>query len=198
MFAKGMTCRRRCCSKAPTAPWQIMQLLFLCRLGWRCFTWQRTPLGHFCTSPFAPCELGSWIWRSYLHKGIPHQECGRKLRQLQPQLGFVGHHEPSSAGSSEGLSHHQALYFPPKAGHRDSNCLQWEQAAPMSSGKPGLQLAENWHHHSNPLPTPPSHPTPHLWRTTPVADPYCPSWRCSSIEEPKVRGSDVFQEIFLI
>lgn len=115
MFAKGMTCHRRCCFKAQTALWQIMQLLFLCRLGWRCFIWQRTPLGHFWTSPFAPCELSSWIWRWHPHKEIPQQDCGG---QLQPQCDCVGHHEPSSAGSSESLSHHQALYFPPKERHR--------------------------------------------------------------------------------
>lgn len=162
MFAKGMACHRRCCFKAQT----IMQLLFLCTLGWRCFTRQRTPLGHFWTPPFAPCELSSWNWRWHLHKEIPQQECAG---QLQPEHGFVGHHEPSSAGSSEGLSHHQALYFPPKAGHR-GNCLQWEQAAPRSSDKPGLQLAEDWHHHSQTTSytTRPSHCTsapPHLCQT---------------------------------
>lgn len=70
-----------------------------------------------------------------------------------------------------------------------------QRSASMSSNKPGLQLAENWRHQSQPvscttLPIP-SHICP---SSTPVPATYCVSSRSCGVEKP--RGLTVAQEIF--
>lgn len=88
---------------------------------------------------------------------------------------------------------------PTKSGtQRHSNWLRRERAAPTSGDKPGLQLAENWHHRSQPasyttLPVP-----LHICSSQCQPLAYCNSLRSCSIEKPKVGGPAVAQEIFLL